>query len=224
MTRLTVLLLGLETVRCQELATQLLKDAADTLFLNPFLPQGSPVYSYVRAPEPSHLDLLVRRIQIGLDAQVEDNWRALNEPQRFAILREGDPVSKILRSFIKLKSQIETVERNTEGSLVESQLNTLDIYPVETMRVWIRYWDSIRKYVGQIGQFYSYFQRFVEDPEKSSLSSSLNDFASSMVESKNKESSLENMLRTFHKLAIRQDEENSTLFSFLEQIFVEVRC
>ena len=66
-------------------------------------------------------------------SQVEDNWRAISEPQRFNILKSKDPVVQILKSFQTVLLHIEDVERVTEASRVESQLNNLEISPLQTM-------------------------------------------------------------------------------------------
>ena len=152
--------------------------------------------------------------------EVEDNWKALTEPQRFNILKAKEPVVQILKSFQRLLDGLEKVEKMTEGSRVESQLNSLDISPLETMREWIRYWDTIRKYVGQISQLFSHFRAFVHKPDTSSKVS-LGEFVSSLVETRVQETSVDSMLSTFHSLVIRQD-KGSSLFAFLEQIFSEV--
>ena len=89
----------------QELTTKLLKQAADSL-LDPLLPKISSYVSYARAPEPTTQDLIVRRLQGALEAQVEDNWRALTDPQRFNILKSKDPVVQILKSFVNLKGGV----------------------------------------------------------------------------------------------------------------------
>jgi len=211
----------LETCVCQELATQLMKEALDKLH-SPLkdLVSGdkSQVYQvFSRLPEPHHLDLLVRRLQVNLDAQVADNWRAIDEPQRFAILKSKDPVVQILKSFQPVLAEMEQLEGRTEGSVVETQLNNLDVRPADTRQVWVRYWDAVRKYIGQVGQLFTYFRGYVQQPEQISAGN-INDFVSSLVQTSVKERSLSNMLHTFHTTVIRQ-ETNFTLFSFLSQIF-----
>ena len=206
-------------VICQELTSKLLKQAVDSL-LDPLLPKSSSFNSYARLPEPSSQDLISRRLQASLNAQVGDNWKALNEPQRYLILMSKDPVVQILKSFVNIKDQIEEFEMSMKGTAVESQLNNLLISPAESMRSWIRYWDTLRKYIGQVGQLYTYFQSYVDQPE-SADKSSLNDFVSSMVETKISESSLKNMLNAFHQTVLRLD-ANSTLFSFLYNSFQKV--
>jgi len=225
--KLAVMCLVLAGMDCQDhLTTKLLKQAADSLAspVRDALVPGSdvgPVDSYLlRTQAPGHLDLLVRRLQATLQAQVEDNWRAISEPQRFNILKSKDPVVQILKSFQTVLLHIEDVERVTEASRVESQLNNLEISPLQTMREWIRYWDNLRKYIGQIGQLFSYFRGYVQNPDTSSKVS-LNDFVSSLVEKRVMDGSLTNMLDTFHGLVVRQQTNDSSLFHFLNQIFTE---
>ena len=130
MYKVTILILTALTGSClgETLTSQLLKQATDTL-IDPLLPAAGIYQEYARVPDPSSLDLLVRRLQVGLEAQIEDNWRALNEPQRWAILRGSEPIVKIIKSFQKIKEQVEELERNTEVFVVEGQLNNLQAGP-----------------------------------------------------------------------------------------------
>jgi len=198
-----------------KLSEQLLKQATDTLIdtILPPLKDKREEYS-ARVPEPDYLDLSVRRLQVGLEAQVEDNWRALNEPQRWAILRDNEPVIKIIKSFRNIKEQVQQLQQHSDFDGIEAQLNHLQIQELEEKGDWIRYWDEVRKYIGQVGQLYTYFVNYVDNPADS-VDNGLNDFVTSLAMSVTKQSSLQAMLTDLHRTVITFD---TSLFSTLQSI------
>jgi hypothetical protein len=121
---------------------------------------------------------------------------------------------------------LSALERQLNVSQVEAQLNTLDISPPPNMRAWIRVWDSVKKYIGQVGQMYTYFQGYVRSPA-TVVPESLNDFAASVTESRLKDNSLEKVLAEFHTTVLAaagsKASESEHLFSFLRKRLDEVR-
>ena len=112
---------------------------------------------------PNQMDLLARRLQLKLAAQVADNWLALTEPQRYAILQAKDPLVQILLSFAPLVQKMAQLEANTEASLVEDQLNGLAVQPEQIRILWYRHWDKLRMYISETEQLYAYFSSFVQE-------------------------------------------------------------
>ena len=93
-----------------------------------------------------------------------------------------------------------------------------NIYPwaqeLEEKGDWIRYWDEVRKYIGQVGQVYTYFVNYVDNPADS-VGNGLNDYVTSLAMPVNKQSSLQAMLTDLHRTVIKFD---TSLFSTLQSI------
>ena len=219
--RLVLLLSAVCFSSGQQLTATFLKQATDSL-LDPLAPPRLTGFQYVRVPAPGRRDLFVRRLQARLEAQVEDNWKALNEPQRWAILRDTNPVLKIIKSFQRLKEEIERAEGGAALTMVKGDLENIDIQSLGQRGVtWIHYLDSLKNYVWQISEqrYAEYFKRYIESPE-TSVKQGLNDFVTSLVMAKFEDSSLKNLLNNFHRDLFKK---NETLFVFLKSVFDEVR-
>ena len=153
-------------VNCEDVTTQMLKQAADelmqTLDIVPESNQNNFHQSYhgLKVTPPSQMDLLARRLQLKLIAQVQDNWLALTDPQRFAILSSKDPLVQILLSFQDVVKEMDVLEAATEINLVVSQLNGLQVENDSVRRIWFDHWDYLKQYMNGLNQLYTYFQRF----------------------------------------------------------------
>ena len=136
------------------------------------------------------------------------------------------PTEHILRSFAPITANISGLEQGLSVSQVEAQLNNLQIAPPPNMRAWVRAWDSVKKYIGQVGQMYAYFQGYVRSPA-GVATESLSDFAASVTQSRLKDSSLEQMLGEFHttvqSTGSKSNESQQHLFKFLRERLDEVR-
>ena len=152
-------------VNCEDITTQMLKQAADEMMQTlDILPESNQnnVQSYhgLKVTPPSQMDLLARRLQLKLIAQIQDNWLALTDPQRFAILSSKDPLVQILLSFQDVVKEMDVLEAATEINLVVSQLNGLDVENDDIRRIWFDHWDFLKQYMNGFNQLYTYFQRF----------------------------------------------------------------
>jgi hypothetical protein len=132
----------------------------------------------------------------------------------------------ILQSFGALTTNLSALEANLNVGQTEGQLNTLHITPPINMRAWVRAWDSVKKYIGQVNQMYAYFQGYVRDPS-GVAAESLSDFAASVTESRLKDSSLEQMLAEFHTAVLSSDSksnqsDHTSIFNFLRKRLEEV--
>jgi len=73
--------------------TLLLKQAADNLLVNSLAGLGGGVKSASAAQLPARVgapgpaDLTIRRLQVSLALLVEDDWKDLTDPQRWAIIQ-----------------------------------------------------------------------------------------------------------------------------------------
>ena len=71
--------------------TLLLKQAADSLLVNSLPGLAVKTASAAQLPsrlgQPGPADLTIRRLQVSLALLVEDNWKDLTEPPRWAILQ-----------------------------------------------------------------------------------------------------------------------------------------
>jgi len=216
----------------QDLTTVMLKQASDVLMnaldvldIQPDTNANSAHYkSYhhgagAQVTQPNQMDLLARRLQLKLAAQVQDNWRALTELQRFAILSAKDPLVQILLSFQTLVKEMDVLDDNTESGLVESQLNSLKIQNNDVKKIWFHYWDELRKYISEIDQLYIHFQRFVNEPS-SAAKGNVDEYVDVLVRSKFTDSLVANKLKQFHKTVLHVG-QNFTLFSLINHLYIQ---
>ena len=215
--------LGLVVGQGQHVPAVLLKQAADSLLQAPFmqhLQQYEVNQGLSRIEIPSPEDLLIRRLQGELALRVDDNWQSLNDPQRLAILQTKGSDKQILKSFEKIKMKATELEKKIDVEAMEKVLNNLSL-PTEDMVTWVRYWDDLRKKVGQIAQLYNYFRGYIEKPEAVNPNT-LQDFASSVTQSSVEDRSLQNMLDMFHSTVIPTETPNKSLFPYLHSLISKV--
>ena len=130
--------------------TVLLKQAAEELLETAFASTSRDSTSgLARIEIPAAEDLLIRRLQGELALRVEDNWRSINDPQRWEILQTKGASKQILKSFRLLKDKMAELERDTNIPAVEKILNDLQVSSNE-MSSWVNFWDILRRKVGQI--------------------------------------------------------------------------
>jgi len=209
-------------VNCEDITTQMLKQAADEMMQTlDILPESNQnnVQSYhgLRVTPPSQMDLLARRLQLKLIAQVQDNWLALTDPQRFAILSSKDPLVQILLSFQDVVKEMDVLEAATEINLVVSQLNGLDVENDEIRRIWFDHWDFLKQYMNGFNQLYTYFQRYVKNPVSDS---GLNEYADVLVNAKFLDSRVSTKLAKLHKTVVNVG-QNFTMFSLIGHLYMQ---
>ena len=168
-----------------------------------------------RQDEPKADDLLIRRLQVDLAIRISDNWNAIRDPQRWAIMNSKGPEKQILKSFGSLQEGIASTSRKIRHSKVEQILNTLNL-PTEMMVEWTRYWDLVRKEIGQINTLFTYFDGYIRNPE-SQDKAILKDFATSVTGSPAfQDSSLQTMLDNLHNTTSMHAQK--MLFPFLKSV------
>jgi len=201
----------------QHLPSLILKQAADQLMAAPF-GKSEPQYQHgsnnARVELPSVEDLLIRRLQGELALRVEDNWMSLNDPQRWAIMQTKDPAMQILKSFEQIKTSSTELESAVDVEAVEKALNGLDLAG-EARDEWVPYWESVRREVGKIAQFYNYFKGYIERSDISG--DSLLDFATSVTTAS---PSLSSMLQSLHQ-TVQPTDSSKQLFPFLHKLLEE---
>jgi len=165
---------------------------------------------------PSPEDLLIRRLQGELAKRVDDNWLSLNDPQRWAIMQTKDPSKQILKSFETIQKNIHDLEGKVDVEEMEKVLNNLQLPPQE-MTGWERYWDDVRKKVGQIAQLYNYFHGYIENPETVN-NNTLEDFATSVTLPSVKDRSLQKMLNVYHESICPTESSGVHLFPYLHDL------
>ena len=198
----------------QHVSSLILKQAADQLMAAPF-GKSEPQYQHgsnnARVELPSVEDLLIRRLQGELALRVEDNWMSLNDPQRWAIMQTKDPAMQILKSFEQIKTSSTELESAVDVEAVEKALNGLDLAG-EARDEWVPYWESVRREVGKIAQFYNYFKGYIERSDISG--DSLLDFATSVTTAS---PSLSSMLQSLHQ-TVQPTDSSKQLFPFLHKL------
>ena len=198
----------------QHVPSLILKQAADQLMAAPF-GKSEPQYQHgsnnARVELPSVEDLLIRRLQGELALRVEDNWMSLNDPQRWAIMQTKDPAMQILKSFEQIKTSSTELESAVDVEAVEKALNGLDLAG-EARDEWVPYWESVRREVGKIAQFYNYFKGYIERSDISG--DSLLDFATSVTTAS---PSLSSMLQSLHQ-TVQPTDSSKQLFPFLHKL------
>ena len=196
----------------QHVPALILKQAADQLLAAPF-GKSEPQYQHgpSRVEVPSAQDLLIRRLQGELALRVEDNWLSLNDPQRWAIMQTKDPARQILKSFVQIKTSSARLEEavNVEG--LERALNGLQLEG-EARDEWVPFWETVRREVGKIAQFYNYFKGYIESEDISG--DSLLDFATSVTTAS---PSLSSMLQSLHE-TVQPTDSSKHLFPFLHKL------
>ena len=205
---------------CQHMPTVLLKQAADKLMESPFTSRDS-ASGLARIEIPAAEDLLIRRLQGELALRVEDNWRSINEPQRWQILQSKGASKQILKSFSLLKDKMAELERDTNIPAVEKILNDLQVSSNE-MNGWVNFWDVLRRKVGQIAQLYNFFRGYIEKPD-GATDRVLQDFATSVVKSSVEERTMKNMLISFHEAVIPKDSQKKELFPYFQSLLAKVK-
>jgi len=199
----------------QHVPALILKQAADQLLAAPF-GKSEPQYQHgpSRVEVPSAQDLLIRRLQGELALRVEDNWLSLNDPQRWAIMQTKDPARQILKSFVQIKTSSARLEEavNVEG--LERALNGLQLEG-EARDEWVPFWETVRREVGKIAQFYNYFKGYIESEDISG--DSLLDFATSVTTAS---PSLSSMLQSLHE-TVQPTDSSKHLFPFLHKLLEE---
>jgi len=179
--------------------------------------QYSSAPTLSRVEIPSAEDLLIRRLQGELSIRVEDNWRSLNDPQRWTILKSKGAPKQILKSFERIKNSSLKLEQDVAVEAVEQALNSLDI---EEREEWVLYWDNVRREVGKIAQLYNYFRGYMESD--SIDNSTLQDFATSVTQSTVQgQDSLPKMLDLFHTTVCPTESSSKHLFPYLHSILEE---
>ena len=127
--------------------TVLLKQAVEDLVLEPLnLAPAQFTGDVDRMDNPGPADLLLSRLQVDLATRVEDNWEAINNQQRWAILNSKGPETQILKSFLTIEEGVTEMEASVRQSRAEEMLNNLEL-PAAVMIEWSRYWDTVRKEV-----------------------------------------------------------------------------
>jgi len=219
-------LCGLGLVICQQqhLPSVLIKQAADSLLQAPFMQhlreyQVQQGLSRIEIPSPE--DLVIRRLQGELVLRVDDNWQSLNDPQRWQIMQTKDPAKQILKSFEKIKTKAAELEEKINVEAVDKTLNELDL-STKDMGDWVRFWDKLRKNVGQIANLYqNYFKGYIEKPEAVNKNT-LVEFATSATQTSVPDRSLQNMLDMFHTTVIPMETTDKSLFPFLHYLTSKV--
>merc|ERR1711962_182922 len=179
--------------------------------------QYSSAPALSRVEIPSAEDLLIRRLQGELSIRVEDNWRSLDDPQRWTILKSKGAPKQILKSFERIKNSSLKLEQDVAVEAVEQALNSLDI---EEREEWVLYWDNVRREVGKIAQLYNYFRGYMESD--SIDNSTLQDFATSVTQSTVQgQDSLPKMLDLFHTTVCPTESSSKHLFPYLHSILEE---
>jgi len=215
-------LCGLGMVICQQqhLPSVLIKQAADSLLQAPFMQQLREYQVHKglsRIEIPSPEDLVIRRLQGELALRIDDNWQSLNDPQRWVIMQTKDPAKQILKSFEKIKTKAAELEEKINVEAVDTALNELDLSS-EDMGDWVRFWDKLRKNVGQIANMYqNYFKGYIEKP-KAVNNNTLVEFATSATQTSVPDRSLQNMLDMFHTTVIPMETTDKSLFPFLHYL------
>lgn len=199
----------------QHMPTILLKQAADQLMAAPF-GKSEPQYQHAgpsnsRVEAPSAQDLLIRRLQGELALRVEDNWMSLNDPQRWAIMQTKDPARQILKSFEQIKTSSAQLEEAVNVEELERSLNGLELEG-EARDEWVPFWETVRREVGKIAQFYNYFKGYIEREDISG--DSLLDFATSVTTAS---PSLSSMLQSLHQ-TVQPSDSSKHLFPFLHKL------
>merc|ERR550519_2632704 len=202
----------------QNMPAVLLKQAADSILQAPFMQHltqydiNNQVLSRIEIPSPE--DLVIRRLQGELALRIDDNWQSLNDPQRWVIMQTKDPAKQILKSFEKIKTKAAELEEKINVEAVDTALNELDLSS-EDMGDWVRFWDKLRKNVGQIANMYqNYFKGYIEKP-KAVNNNTLVEFATSATQTSVPDRSLQNMLDMFHTTVIPMETTDKSLFPFL---------
>jgi hypothetical protein len=217
--------LNFVVVECQDLSIQMLKQASDELMhaldIVPDTANHGHYQSYHdhEVTRPNQMDLLARRLQLKLAAQVQDNWLALTDPQRFAILSSKDPLVQILLSFQPIVKEMEVLEANTESDLLVSQLNSIQIENKDVKWIWIEHWDDLRQYISAINQLYTYFQRFARDPS-SGGKGHVDEYVDALVNSKITDNLVTTKLKQFHETVVHVG-QNFTLFSLIGHLYMQ---
>jgi len=211
-------MLVIQHVSGQHLTTVLLKQAADELLEAPFAESRSQGSGLARIEIPEAEDLLIRRLQGELSLRVEDNWRSINDPQRYQILQKKGASKQILKSFQNLKEKMEELEKATNTAAVEDALNSIKL-DQEDLRTWLNVWDNLRRKVGQIAQLYTYLKGYVNKFD-STDDRTLEDFASSITQyqSSIKSRSMMTMLENFHEAVSPEDSHERHLFPYFQSI------
>ena len=193
--------------------TVLLKQAVEDLVLEPLnLAPAQFTGDIDRMDNPGPADLLLSRLQVDLATRVEDNWEAINNQQRWAILNSKGPETQILKSFLTIEEGVTEMEASVRQSRAEEMLNNLEL-PAAVMIEWSRYWDTVRKEVGQINSLYRYFEGYVKNPLEAKKAV-LEDFATSVSGTVSfRDSSLQKMMDTLHNKTMRNGDK--TLFKVL---------
>jgi len=203
----------------QHMPSVLLKQAADALLHAPFmqhLQQYEVNQGLSRIEIPSPEDLVIRRLQGELALRVDDNWQSLNDPQRWAIMQTKNPAKQILKSFENIKIKASDLEKEIDVEAMEEVLNNLSL-PTEDMVTWVRYWDDLRKKVGQVAQLYNYFKGYIEKPEAVN-ENTLEDFATSVTLTSVQDRSLQSMLDMFHNSVSPTEAPTKSLFPYLHSL------
>ena len=201
--------------------TVLLKQAAEELLETSFASTSRDSASgLARIEIPAAEDLLIRRLQGELALRVEDNWRSINDPQRWEILQTKGASKQILKSFRLLKDKMAELERDTNIPAVEKILNDLQVSSNE-MSSWVNFWDVLRRKVGQIAQLYNFFRGYVEKTD-GATDRVLQDFATSIVKSSVEERTMKNMLISFHEAVIPKDSQKKELFPYFQSLLAKV--
>jgi len=107
------------------------------------------------------------------------------------------------------------METSVRQSRAEEMLNNLEL-PAAVMIEWSRYWDTVRKEVGQINSLYRYFEGYVKNPLEAKKAV-LEDFATSVSGTVSfRDSSLQKMMDTLHNKTMRNGDK--ALFTYLKSI------
>ena len=197
----------------QHLPSLILKQAADQLMAAPF-GKSEPQYEHgpsTRVEAPSAQDLLIRRLQGELALRVEDNWMSLNDPQRWAIMQTKDPARQILKSFEQIKTSSALLEEAVNVEELERSLNGLELEG-SARDEWVPFWETVRREVGKIAQFYNYFKGYIEREDISG--DTLLDFATSVTTAS---PSLSSMLQSLHQ-TVQPTDSSKHLFPFLHKL------
>ena len=199
----------------QHVPSLILKQAADQLMAAPF-GKSEPQYQHgpsgaSRVEVPSAQDLLIRRLQGELALRVEDNWMSLNDPQRWAIMQTKDPARQILKSFEQIKTSSALLEEAVNVEELERSLNGLELEG-SARDEWVPFWETVRREVGKIAQFYNYFKGYIEREDISG--DSLLDFATSVTTAS---PSLSSMLQSLHE-TVQPTDSSKHLFPFLHKL------
>ena len=103
----------------------LLANAGQNVAFQPLVngAQGAQNSSHTQIfEEQAHFDdLATTRLQVRTNDVVDMLWKKINDPQRFAILKEKGAAEEVLKIFARLKNDIDSLESKIKTAKVRVQ-------------------------------------------------------------------------------------------------------